>query len=371
MKWGAVAAILTLSLIPLGAVAQELVPEQESIVRAKVVAITAQDNKIIEGTDVSALNQSIRAEIIEGDMAGQIVTVENDYIRLKEGETFYLRILTDIDGTSYFSVSDPYRLPMLWGLIALFVAVVALFGGMQGIRGLVSLIGGLLLIVYLLLPGILAGYSPVLIAIAVASLIIGVGSYITHGFNRTTSAAVLGMIATISFTSALAWASIHFGRLTGFESEEAVYLHFNTSGSIDFAGLLLAGVLIGLLGVLYDIAIGQAVSVEEIKRAGQHLEPREVYLRALRIGREHTGALVNSLAIAYVGVSLPLLLLFYNTGTDSILLNMNREIFATEIVRTMVGSIGLVLAVPITTLISVWLLTGRGTVTHAHTHTYV
>jgi uncharacterized membrane protein len=185
-----------------------------------------------------------------------------------------------------------------------------------------------------------------------------------------TSAAVLGMIVTICFTGLLAWLSIYLARLTGFESEEAVYLHFNTGGSIDFAGLLLAGIIIGLLGILYDLAIGQAVAVEEIKGAGQHLKSTEVYARALRIGREHTGALVNSLAIAYVGVSLPLLLLFYNTGAEHVLLNMNREIFATEIVRTMVGSIGLVLAVPITTLISVWLLTGHSQSSHTHSHSH-
>jgi uncharacterized membrane protein len=362
------ASAIAFTLIPVFASAQELVPEQESIVQARVVSILAQDTEPIDGTGVTALNQSVRAEILEGAHEGDIVTVENDYIRLQEGEIFYLRVITDIDGTNYFSVADPYRLPILWGLIGLFVACVAVFGGIQGIRGLFSLIGGLFLIFYLLLPGILAGYSPVAVSIAVASLIIGVGSYVTHGFNRTTSAAVLGMIVTILFTGALAWGSIYFGRLTGFESEEAVYLHFNTGGGIDFAGLLLGAIIIGLLGVLYDIAIGQAVSVEEIKRAGEHLKPREVYMRALRIGREHTGALVNSLAIAYVGVSLPLLLLFYNTGMEHVLLNMNKEIFAAEIVRTMVGSIGLVLAVPITTLIAVWMLTGRENSGHLHSH---
>lgn len=366
-----VAAVALAVLFPLSAQAQELIPDQQEIVRASVVHILLQGSESIPGTDVTALNQTIRAEILEGDQKGSIVNVENDYISLKKGETFYLRVITDIDGTKYYSVADPYRLPLLFGLMGLFVLVVAIFGGVQGLRGLASLIGGLFLIVYLLLPGILSGYSPILVAIGVASLIIGVGSFITHGFNKMTLAAVLGMIVTIFLTGALAWASIHFGRLTGFESEEAVSLYFNTNGSIDFAGLLLAGILIGLLGILYDIAIGQAVSVEEIKRAGPGLSTREVYLSAQRIGREHTGALVNSLAIAYVGVSLPLLLLFYNTGGDFVLLNMNREVFAAEIVRTMVGSIGLVLAVPITTIISVWLLTGHGTsksTAHVHSH---
>ncbi|TSC62911.1 MAG: putative multitransmembrane protein [Parcubacteria group bacterium Athens0416_74] len=179
-----VAAILFFGLLSSSAFAQELVPDTEVIVRARVIEIVAQETLPIVGTDVTALNQTIRAEIIEGVKDGEEVVVENDYIRLREGETFYMRYRTDIDGTEYFSVADPYRLPFLLGLIALFVLVVAIFGGTQGLRGLASLVGGLFLIVYLLLPGILAGYSPVLVSIGVASLIIGVGSFVTHGLLR-------------------------------------------------------------------------------------------------------------------------------------------------------------------------------------------
>lgn len=369
-RWIASAALLLCVLTPAALHAQEVFEDEVTIVKAKVIEIVFQEDRVVEGTELQTEHQTIRAQILDGAHADRIVTVENDYLQLKDGETFYLRHTVDIDGVEYFSVADPYRLPVLFVLIGLFVLSVVFFGGIQGIRGLLSLIGGLFLIVYLLLPGILAGYSPVLVATAVSSLIIGVGSYITHGFNRTTTAAVLGMITTIALTGLLAFLAIHFGRLSGFESEEAVYLNFNTGGTIDFAGLLLGAIMIGLLGVLYDIAIGQAVAVDELKRAGTHLSPKDVYSRALRIGREHTGALVNSLAIAYVGVSLPLLLLFSNTENGSILLNMNREIFATEIVRTMVGSIGLVLAVPITTLIAVWMLTGSGTAQHSHGHSH-
>ena len=147
----------------------------------------------------------------------------------------------------------------------------------------------------------------------------------------------------------------------------------------------LGGVIIGLLGVLYDAAIGQAVSVEELTRIAPHVPRKTIYQRALRIGREHIGALVNTLAIAYVGASLPLLLLFYQTSSASIAQIANTEIFSTEIVRIMIGSIGLVLAVPITTLVSVLILVKKPThvadshtvseesealehATHSHTH---
>jgi uncharacterized membrane protein len=131
-----------------------------------------------------------------------------------------------------------------------------------------------------------------------------------------------------------------------------VYLNFNTNGLINLKGLLLGGIMIGLLGVLYDVAIGQAVSVEELAEVGGNISRRELYKRALRIGREHIGAVVNMLAIAYVGASLTLLLL-YSTSESDWSMTLNREIFATEIVRILVGSIGVILAVPITTLISV------------------
>jgi uncharacterized membrane protein len=192
-------------------------------------------------------------------------------------------------------------------------------------------------------------------SLLVASLIVVLGSYVTHGFNWTTTSAVLGMIATITVTGVLAYVVVGWAGLTGFESEEAVYLNLSSRGSINIVGLLLGGMLIGLLGVLYDAAIGQAVAVEELRRAGPHLSRVYVFKRALRIGREHIGALVNTLAIAYVGASLPLFLLFVTAQENASFL-LNKEVFATEIIRTLVGSCGLVLAVPITTYLAVLIL---------------
>ncbi len=189
-----------------------------------------------------------------------------------------------------------------------------------------------------------------------ASSIVIVGSYVTHGFSRMTTTAVLGMIATIALTGIIASIAITETRLTGFADDAALYLNFNVRGSIDLAELLLGGIIIGLLGVLYDAAIGQSVAVEELSRAGAHLSRYELYRRALRIGREHIGALVNTLAIAYVGASLPLLLFFYTGNTSSIVSIINRELIATEIIRVLVSSIGVVLVVPITTFIATRML---------------
>jgi uncharacterized membrane protein len=239
--------------------------------------------------------------------------------------------------------------------VGLFVLVAVFFGGWQGFRGLLSLAVSIAAIVYVLLPGILNGYSPVLLSMGICSAIVLVGSYVTHGFTKTTTAAVFGMIITIIVTGALAYVAVHTTQLSGYTNEDAAYLDLQTQGTIDFVGLLLGGIMIGLLGILYDAAISQAVAIEEIRAAAAHYSRAKVFRRAMRMGREHIGALINTLAIAYVGASLPLLLLLHFSNT-SLAVNLNQEIFSTEIIRTVIGSIGLILAVPITTLIATFML---------------
>lgn len=346
-----------LMLVPLFSSAQELIAERSELIKARAISVSATETGELGGTDLTRSTQMLTAEFLEGSEKGRSVTFENDYIQLAEGDTFYLlRSVHGFESAETFAVSEPYRMPAIWIFTALFAISVLVFGGRQGLRGLVSLAGSFALIGYLLLPGILAGYSPVLISIAVSSLIVVLGSYVTHGFNRTTTTAVLGMVVTILFVGGLSYFAIDYAKLSGFASEEAVYLNFDTRGTIDFSGLLLGGIIIGLLGVLYDAAIGQSISVEELAHIAPHVPRRAIYLRALRIGREHIGALVNTLAIAYVGVSLPLILLFYVSGTSGFIATINTEHFATEIIRTMIGSIGLVLAVPVTTLIATVML---------------
>lgn len=332
-------------------------PDTVLTMKAKVLDVASSTQKNVPGTNVESTYQTIDVQVLDGPEKGKTVTVENDYLGMTPGQVFYLmHDMNALDGTDYYTVEDAYRLPQLALLGLLFVAVVLVLGGAQGARGLLALAASLFCISFLLLPGILHGYPPVVVSMGVASIIVVVGSYVTHGFNKTTTTAVYGMIATILVTGLLAYGAVPFAHLSGFNTEETTYLNIDTQGKIDFAGLLISAILIGSLGILYDASIGQAVAVEELASAGEHLSRIEVYRRALRIGREHIGALVNTLAIAYVGAALPLLLLFYGFGTDSIQIALNREIFATEIVRTIIGSIGLVLAVPITTVIAVRVL---------------
>jgi uncharacterized membrane protein len=329
---------------------------QEYIERAKVLSVDSSTQKEIPGTTQLANYQTLTAQIITGHDAGQTVTVMNDYLMLKKGQEFYMTHDVDPnDGIDQYNVTEPYRLPTVLAWVGLFVLVTIFFGGKQGIRGLLSLVLSIGAIIYVLLPGILAGYSPILLSMGICSLIVLVGSYVTHGFTKTTTAAVVGMIVTIIITGALAFAAIHTTQLSGYNNEDTAYLNIQTSGTIDFVGLLLGGIMIGLLGILYDAAISQAVAIEELAMAAAHYSRAKVFRRAMRIGREHIGALINTLAIAYVGASLPLLLLLHFSNM-SLAVDLNQEIFSTEIIRTVIGSIGLILAVPITTLIATFML---------------
>jgi uncharacterized membrane protein len=180
------------------------------------------------------------------------------------------------------------------------------------------------------------------------------------------------MVAVVA-TGILSVVWVSLARLTGFASDAAIYLNFSTHGALDFSGLLLGGILIGVLGVLDDVAITQASVTIELVRANTALRGVDLYRRALRVGQDHIGSLVNTLALAYTGVSLPLLMLF--ARTDSGFLDIvNQEVVASEIVRTLVGSLGLMLTVPATTLIAVWYVRRfgvpeeQGHEGHAHHH---
>ncbi len=156
--------------------------------------------------------------------------------------------------------------------------------------------------------------------------------------------------------------------MTGYGNDASVYLNFATRGELDLAGLLLGSIIIGVLGVLDDISITQASVVRELRAANKSLSASELYRRAVRVGRDHVGSLVNTLALAYVGAALPLVLLF-STSSAPLYFTLNQEVVAAELARILVGSIGLILTVPITTLIAAWWFGGREVVdSHEHGH---
>jgi uncharacterized membrane protein len=361
-------------LVPSDIFAQELYQDLQGVWRARVIEVMETRTEIVPGTNVENSVQTLQVELLEGEREGEIVVFENDYIQLEKDDTFYLNYLVPITGGEIYSVREIDRRASMGLLVVLFVAVILVFGGKQGLRSLLSLAGSLLVIVYLLVPALVEGYSPVPVSIGVAAAVLFFAIFFTHGFNKRSLIAFVGTIVAVGITGLLAYVSIEGTGLTGLGSDESVYLNLGTGGQLDFVGLLLAAVIIGALGVLDDIAITQVAVVRELFGAGNHLTKWDVYRKAMRVGREHVSALVNTLVLAYTGAALPLLLLF-SLSDSGWLTIVNREIFATEIVRALIGSIGLVLTVPITTLLAVIVLEKyRGQIskeeTHGHHHAH-
>jgi len=357
-------------IAPLQSHAQQIIQDKIEILRAQVIDILSQEKREVPGTDVLSTYQTIVAKIMDGNRKGETVTFENDFLVLEKGDKFFLRHLVDgVDGREVYTVRDIDRQGVIIGFVILFALAVIVLSGKQGLRSLLSLVGSFVVIMYILVPSLLRGYPPVLMSILIATVILFLAIFLTHGFNRESLVAFTGTVTAVILTGILAYLGVELASLSGFASDEAVYLNFNTRGILDFTGLLLGGIMIGVLGVLDDIAITQAAVVSELYHSAPELSKREVYRKAIRVGKEHAGALVNTLALAYTGVSLPLLLLF-STSDSSISSIINQEIFATEIIRTTVGSIGLIMTVPITTLLAVYFLKNYKGKQHGHIHVH-
>lgn len=351
------------------ALAQELHQDLEETLQGEVLEILEAGERTILGTDTTHPYQEIRVEIIHGAREGEKLTFENDFIPLQVGDHFYFNAYTYIDGTEAYGVVNIDRSSALYLLLGIFVATVLAFGGWQGLRSLAALGGSILAILYILVPGLLGGWSPFAASALVAGVILFVAIFLTHGWNRESGVAFFGTMIAVAATGLFALFATSLTRLSGFAAEESVYLNLNTGGALDFTGLLLGAIVIGALGVLDDIAVTQAAVVSELRGAKPDAPGREIYQKAMRVGREHVGALVNTLFLAYAGAALPLLLLLYTSPT-TLGLALNSEILATEIVRTISGSIGLILTVPIVTGLAVFFLKeGReGGSSHGHHH---
>lgn len=333
--------------------AQEVHQELEETVRAKVLEVVAEVDRDIMGTNTTTTVQTLRIEFLDGAKVGTVATFDNDMVLLGEGDIIFVNRLESIDGSEYILFKDVERRPQLAIIFGLFLLLVIIFARWQGVRALVSLGISLGAIIYLLVPALLAGYSPALASLVISAGILAIILFFTHGFRPHVVIAFLGTVTAVAVTCLIAWLSVSWLRLTGFSSDASVYLNFSTGGALDFSGLLLGSIIIGLLGVLDDVSITQASVVHELRRANSNLNWRELYVRAIRVGRDHVGSLVNTLALAYVGMSLPLVML-YARAESSFLISINQEVIASELIRIIIGSMGLVLAVPLTTVIAAW-----------------
>lgn len=350
--------VLGLLVVPVFSFAQNPLQESNEVVRGEVLRIIDEFEKPIAGTDAIAQVQTLQIELLSGTRSGDVVTFENEAVQLEAGDVFFLNHLTTISGEEFFLYKDVDRRVSLYLLAGLFVLLMLGFAGWQGARALASLGLSLGAILFVLIPALLAGYNAALVSLGVAGIILAFVLFGTHGFRAHVMIAFAGTWSAVLVTCLVAWWWVDQMRLSGFGSDASVYLNFATNGTLDFAGLLLGGIIIGILGVLDDVSITQASVVQELKAANNSLSRLELYTRAIRVGRDHVSSLVNTLALAYVGVALPLVL-FLATSQAPVGELLNQEVVAAELTRILIGSIGLVLAVPLTTALAAWWFGGR------------
>ncbi|HEU5472848.1 MAG TPA: YibE/F family protein [Actinophytocola sp.] len=280
-----------------------------------------------------------------------VVPIEPSTPRFSPGDAVVLAYAggDPLAGQSYQLVDFQRDLPLVL-LAVLFAGAVLLLGRWQGAKSLLALGLSFLVLVLFVLPAIIAGENPLLVASAGAGVIMFAVLYLTHGLSARTSTAVLGTMISLALIGGLSALFSALTALTGLDDETATLIGTLGHG-IDARGLLLAGIVIGALGVLDDVTVTQTSAVWELRAANPTFGARQLYASATRIGRAHVSAAVNTLVMAYAGAALPVLLYtsISGVGLGGIL---TTESIAQEIVRTLVGSIGLVAAVPITTAVA-------------------
>jgi uncharacterized membrane protein len=268
---------------------------------------------------------------------------------LIEGDVVFLSMTTFDDGTVDYQYADRDRGAVLIVLMVVFAAAVIGLGRMRGVAALIGLMISIAILLWFILPAIINGEDAVLVALIGGGAIALVSLYLAHGYNPLTHVAALGAFSALVLTTALSWLVLAVAGFSGVATEEAFFLL--ALPDLDLNGLLLAGIVLGAIGALDDVTVTQASAVWEVHGANPSLDAGELYASGLRVGRDHIVSTVNTLLLAYAGASLPLLILFTLAG-QSFGFVASSEIVAVEIVRTLVGSIGLVAAVPVTTWLS-------------------
>ncbi len=334
---------------------------QSEASKAKVIDVITSEQVELEGLSITTTVQTINVLFVDGPHAGTQKTFVQDKFVVEEGETVFVQETED----GKFQLLEKDRTQMILWTLALFLALIVLLNGKQGVKSILGLALSFAVIIFIMLPLVLKGFNPLIVSVFVGAAVLSAVLFLSHGYNRGSVIALLGTLGAIVCAGALSFAVSYWMKLTGLGSDEALSAMVATKGVIDFSDLLLAGIIVGMLGVLDDIAITQVAVVGEIKRADPTLPVREIFTRALRVGKEHVSALVNTLVLAYTGASFPLLILLYNSDVRFDLL-VSQEIVSAEIVRTLVGSIGLIVAVPLTTYLAAKYLSKDDHVHGAH-----
>ncbi|MDA3802293.1 MAG: YibE/F family protein [Patescibacteria group bacterium] len=338
--------------------------DKGSVYKAEVIDILDELEK--ENEDGSKIvQQDLLLKIINSEREGEEI-IYNGISDLQVTDLDYFNVSDKVFVDSYKNVDDEEifyitgfvrNTSLIW-LFIIFIIAVLLVGRFKGFKALLSLFLSFVVIIKFILPSILNGQNPIIISLLGALIILALIIYITEGIKKKSHLAMLAILSSLTFTVFLSWFFIRVTRLTGLAQEETIFLINNGNLSLDFKGLLLAGFIIGAIGVLDDIVVGQIESVEQIREANPSLSNRQVFNMSYKIGNTHLGAIINTLFLTYTGAALPLLLLFIVNNQSGVSFEnfINLEVVSTEIVRTLVGSIGIIASMPIATLLATVML---------------
>jgi len=329
--------------------------------------VLARVNNILEEgqitlSDKPQLYQTMQVEVLEGEYKGipfQVdygkTTLRSDNFRFAPGDQIYVIVNKSPNNELRAYYVDYKRTKPLAILLSAFILSILIMARWKGLRSLIALGFSMVMITGYIIPHILAGEDPVKVSIIGSVILMAVTLYLTYGWNLKTHASMLSIMLSLLLTGGLSILFVSLTRLTGYGDENAMYLMQASSIQIDPRGLLLGGMIIAALGVLDDLVTSQSATVVEIHDANPSLGFQRTLQKAMRVGQDHVAATVNTLVLAYAGISLPLLLIF-TLANGNYGFFINSEFLAEEIVRTLVGSLGLIAAVPISTLIATTLI---------------
>lgn len=348
-------------------------PSGDAEVRTDAVGFASRVDGKVTGAAVEGCSYApelrcevITVEVTSGDGAGDTAQLEfglaeDNPVPAAELEPGDDVVLNDagrgVPAEVRYSFADFQRKTPLAVLALVFVAAVVAVGRWRGLLALVGLVLSLGVILGFVLPALLRGAPPVGVALTGAAVVALLALYLAHGFNERTTVALLGTVASLALTAVLGALFSASAELTGLASEESISL-LAFAPDLDFRGLLLAAVIIGSLGVLDDVTVTQVSAINELHRADDRAGFSNLYAAGIRIGRDHIASATNTLVLAYTAAALPLLLIFSQSGLGWLDV-LTSERVAIEVVQTLVGSIGLVASVPITTALAAWVVTRR------------
>lgn len=349
--------ILFFFAIPVSALAQGNTSAGATMQKAEVIEIILEAEKLMP--DNSKFNQQdLKLVILNGENKGREVSYFGiseievfNSLTYKVGDKVYLDSYFNEDGEENFYIVDRVRSLPLLILSLIFLIVVFLVGRFKGLRALFALFLSFLVIIKFILPKILSGSDPFLVSLFGGLAIMMIMIYLTEGFKKKSHLAILSVFISLTVILALSLIFVSLADLSGLAQEEAIFLTGIANIQINFKGLLLAGFIIGAIGVLDDIIIGQIEATESLRLANPNLSAKEIFFLAYRVGNTHLGAIINTLFLTYTGAALPLLLLFVLNKSAGLDLErfLSTEVVSTEVLRTLVGSIGVMLSMPIAT----------------------